>query len=100
MDPDIRRNQLRDSLVMWSLVILMAALIGFFLFFVSLGVFGYVFVAVGVFTLVGYLHYLLWGYDFSRSVAGERQKLEQAETEQRELEERSVQDLSRRRRRY
>ena len=101
MDPEIRRNQLRDALVMWSLVVLMVALIGFFLFFVSFGVFVYVFVAVGVFTLVGYLHYLLWGYEFSRSVAGEKQEIETKEAEQREIEERSVQDLSRRpRRRY
>ena len=45
----------------------------FFLNFVSFGIFFYVLAAVAAIMAVGFLHYVLWGYNLSEDVAEEMQ---------------------------
>ena len=63
----------------FMLVALFGGIFSFFLYFVSLGIFLYVFLAVGGIMAVGFLHYVLWGYDMSEQVAEEmhRERLKQ-----------------------
>src|SRR4051812_36307397 len=101
MEPNIKRNYTRETVVTIALVILIGGGIAFFLDFVTFGLFGYVYLAVAIFTLVGFLHYLTWGYAMSKQVAGEREEMlhREALAEQQEQDKlrRSVQDLSRQR---
>ena len=64
----------RETLLSFMLVILLGGMVFFFLNFVAFGIFFYVFAAVVGITAVGYLHYVLWGYDLSEDVAEEMQR--------------------------
>jgi hypothetical protein len=64
----------RENLLTIVLVILLGGAFAFFLDMVSLGVFRFVIATVIGITLLGYLHYVFWGYSFSQEVAGEREE--------------------------
>jgi Ca2+/Na+ antiporter len=66
----------RENLLTIVLVLLLGGSFTFFLVMVSMGVFQYVIATVIGITLLGYLHYVLWGYSFSQQVAGEREEEE------------------------
>ncbi len=66
----------RDTLLTIVLVVLLGCSFAFFLDMVSLGYFRFVIVTVVGITLIGFFHYLLWGYALSREVAGEREEEE------------------------
>jgi hypothetical protein len=89
----------RESFLTIFLVLLAGGLIVFVLTFISFGVFGYVLAAVPVFALVGFLHYVLWGYAMSQETAGEREELlTRDDMDHDDFETRhSVRDLSRHR---
>jgi hypothetical protein len=100
MEPDLRRNRSRETFLVVSLVLLVGGVIAFTLVFVSMGVFFYVLLAVPIFVVVGFLHYVLWGYSLSQETAGERKQMQlQEEQEDDEFVRRPspVQDLSRHR---
>jgi hypothetical protein len=73
MEPSPRPTG-RENLLTIILVLLLGGGFTFFLVMVSLGVFQYVIATVLGITLLGYLHYVLWGYSFSQEVAGEREE--------------------------
>jgi len=75
MDP-APQSKGRENLLTIVLVLLLGGSFTFFLVVVSLGVFQYVIATVIGITLLGYLHYVLWGYSFSQEVAGEREEAE------------------------
>jgi Ca2+/Na+ antiporter len=64
----------RESALSFMLVILLGGMFFFFLNFVSFGIFFYVLAAVVGITAIGFLHYVLWGYDLSEEVAEEMQR--------------------------
>lgn len=64
----------RETFLAFMLVALFAGILFFFLYFVSLGIFLYVFIAVVGITAIGFLHYVLWGYDLSEEVNEEMQR--------------------------
>src|SRR6266481_6082644 len=66
----------RENLLTVVLVLLLGGAFAFFLDMVSLGLFRFVIATVIGITLLGYLHYVLWGYSFSQQVAGEREEEE------------------------
>lgn len=66
----------RETFVAFLLLLLLGGAIFFFLNFVSFGIFFYVLVVMLIFTMVGFLHYLLWGHSLSQEVAGEREEQE------------------------
>jgi hypothetical protein len=61
-------------LLAFVLVFLLGGAIFFFLNFVSFGIFFYVLIAVAAITMVGFLHYALWGHALTQEVAGEREE--------------------------
>lgn len=71
MTQPVRRTA-RETFVTLSLGAVLVGLLVFFLSVVSMGVFFHVAAAVVAITLVGYLHYVLWGHGLSQEVAGER----------------------------
>ena len=83
--PSVARNG-RETMLSFMLVAVFGGAIFFFLNFVALGIFVYVIGAVVGVTAVGFLHYVLWGYDLSEEVAEEmqRERLKQ----QQEMDER------------
>jgi hypothetical protein len=100
MDYEPERNRARETVLMVSLVVLLGGTIAVTLIFVSMGVFAYVLMAVPAFALVGYLHYMLWGYSMAQQTAGEREEIalhEEEEDVTRVRRQASVQDLSRQR---
>lgn len=86
MDQPPSQRTGRETMLGFMLVALFGGIIFFFLYFVSLGVFLYVFIAVVGITAIGFLHYVLWGYDLSEDVQEEmhRERLIQ----QQEMDER------------
>jgi hypothetical protein len=66
----------RENLLAVVLVLLLGGAFAFFLDMVMLGLFRFVIATVIGITLLGYLHYVLWGYSFSQKVAGEREEEE------------------------
>ncbi len=101
MDPQPTRNRTRETALTMTLVVVLGGTIAFFLNLVSLGLFAYVLIAVVLFTLMGFLHYVLWGYAMTQETAGEREEMCRREAEEQEQADRvlrhSVRDLSRRR---
>jgi hypothetical protein len=75
MEPTPRPSA-RENLLTIVLVLLLGGSLIFFLIMVSMGVFQYVIATVIGITLLGYLHYVLWGYSLSQEVAGEREEEE------------------------
>lgn len=73
MQPRSNRSA-RETFVTFALVILLGGAFLFFLNLVSLGIFFYVIAAVVGIAAIGFLHYVLWGYDFSEQVADERKQ--------------------------
>jgi high-affinity Fe2+/Pb2+ permease len=76
----------RDTMLGFILVIVLGGAFLFFLNLVSLGIFFYVIAAVVGMAAVGFLHYVVWGYDLSEEVAEERQR--EWLKEQQEMDER------------
>lgn len=66
----------RETLLTLLFVIVVGGGVVFFLDLISFGLFTYVIAAVLGITLLGFLHYVLWGYSFSQQVAGEREEEE------------------------
>jgi CHASE2 domain-containing sensor protein len=99
MEHEPKRNRGRETALTISLVVLFGGLIAFLLMVVSMGVFAYVAVAMLAFTIVGFLHYVLWGYAMAQNTVGEREELEieNGEADVQRVARHSVQDLSRRR---
>jgi len=64
----------RETLLAFVLVFLLGGVIFFFLNFISFGIFFYVLIAVAALTMVGMLHYALWGHSLTQEVAGEREE--------------------------
>lgn len=61
----------RETALGFMLVALLAGIFLFFLNLVSFGIFFYVIAAVVGIMAVGFLHYVVWGYDLSEEVAEE-----------------------------
>ena len=83
--PSIQRSR-RETMLSFMLVALLGGMVFFFLNFVSLGIFFYVLAAVAGIMAVGFLHYVLWGYNLSEDVAEEMQRerlKQQQETDER-----------------
>lgn len=64
----------RETIVALALVILLGGLLVFFLNLISMGIFLYVGAAIVLMTLVGFLHYVLWGQTLTENTAGEREE--------------------------
>jgi len=75
MDPEapIPRKG-RETLVSILLVVILGGIFLVFLNFVTFGVVFHVAAAIAGLALVGFLHYVLWGYSLSQEVAGEREE--------------------------
>ncbi|MBM3994903.1 MAG: hypothetical protein FJ303_12230 [Planctomycetes bacterium] len=65
----------RDSLLAVALVVLVAGMVGFYLYLITLGIVVNVLAAGGLFILLGVLHYYVWGQAFSEEVAKEAEAL-------------------------
>jgi hypothetical protein len=74
----------RENILTVVLVVLLGGSFAFFLDMVTLGTFRFVIFTVMGITLVGYLHYVLWGYSLSQEVAGEREEAELRESMERD----------------
>ncbi|MCI0376365.1 MAG: hypothetical protein L0215_02035 [Gemmataceae bacterium] len=73
-EPDISRRKGRETLLT---LVLVAILGGAFIFFLNLATMGYAFhVLAALFgiAVVGFMHYVVWGYALSQQVAGEREE--------------------------
>ncbi len=83
--PSIQRSN-RETMLSFMLVALLGGMSFAFLNFVSFNIFFYVLAAVVGIMAVGFLHYVLWGYDLSEDVAEDmqRERLKQ----QQEMDER------------
>ena len=77
----------RESLLTVVLALLLGGSFAFFLDLVTLGYFRWIIVTVIGITLVGYLHYVLWGYSLSQDVAGEREELEIKDRQEHDYEQ-------------
>lgn len=76
----------RETLLSFLLVILLGGIFFLFLNLVTFGIFFYVLAAVVGITAIGFLHYVMWGYDLSEDVAEESQReriLQQQDSEER-----------------
>jgi len=76
----------RDTMLGFLLVALLGGIFFVFLNLVTFGIFFYVLAAVVGIMTIGFLHYVLWGYDLSEKVAEDmqRERLQQ----QQELDDR------------
>ncbi|MCI0683128.1 MAG: hypothetical protein L0Y71_13585 [Gemmataceae bacterium] len=76
----------RETMLAFALVALLGGMFFVFLNLVTFGIFFYVLAAVVGIMAIGFLHYVLWGYDLSEEVAEEmqRERLKQ----QQEMDER------------
>lgn len=84
MEQQPARNRRRETILTMTLVLVLGGTIAFFLNLVSLGLFAYVLMAVALFTVFGFLHYVLWGYAMLQETAGEREELRLREQMQEE----------------
>jgi hypothetical protein len=64
----------RETLLTFTLVVILGGAFLFFLNIVSLGIFFYVIAVIVGIAAVGFLHYAVWGYALSKQVAGEREE--------------------------
>ena len=79
MKDDTPRNPGRETLVSIVLALLLGGIFVFFFLLVLSGRFGVVpevLLAIVGFVAVGFFHYVVWGYSFSKEVAGEREEEE------------------------
>jgi high-affinity Fe2+/Pb2+ permease len=74
MEMPRKEHSSRDTMLGFILVLVLGGAFLFFLNLVSLGIFFYVIAAVVGMAAVGFLHYVVWGYDLSEQVAEERQR--------------------------
>jgi hypothetical protein len=65
----------RENMLAVALVILVGGMILFYLYLITLGIVGNLLAGVGIFVLIGALHYVVWGRSFSADVASEREAL-------------------------
>ncbi len=75
MDEDPPRKRRETYLTVFLALLLLGAFV-FLLTLLSFGFFFYVVVAVGGIVLLGYVHYVFWGYALSQQTAGEREEEE------------------------
>jgi hypothetical protein len=68
------RKKGRETLITFSLILILGGTFVFFLNLISLGIFSYVIAAIVGIAAIGFLHYAIWGYAFSQQVAGEREE--------------------------
>jgi hypothetical protein len=80
------RQSGRDTFLAFMLLAVLGGMFVFFLNFVTFGLFFYVMAAVFGMATLGFLHYVIWGYDLSEEVAEERQR--ELLKQQQEIEER------------
>jgi high-affinity Fe2+/Pb2+ permease len=76
----------RETALTFALVGVLGGAFFLFLNLVSFGIFFYVLAAVVGIAALGFLHYVVWGYDLSEEVAEERQRewlQQQAEMDER-----------------
>jgi hypothetical protein len=93
-----RPSRARENLLAISLVVIVGGTILFYLYLITLGIVGNVLAGVGLFIMVGVLHYFVWGRSFSAEVAAEREALkrqEAAEEKARTAPPGAIQDISR-----
>jgi hypothetical protein len=64
----------RDTMLAFALVALLGGIFFVFLNLVTFGIFFYVLAAVVGIMTIGFLHYVLWGYDLSEEVAEDMQR--------------------------
>jgi high-affinity Fe2+/Pb2+ permease len=64
----------RETVVTFALVALLGGAFFLFLNLVSLGIFFYVGAAVVGIAAIGFLHYVVWGYDLSEEVSEETRR--------------------------
>lgn len=74
-EPQPQRKR-SETILTVALVIILGGLLVFFLNLVSLGIFMHVGAAIVALTLIGFLHYVLWGQSLSQTTAGEREEAE------------------------
>ena len=70
-----RPSQGRENMLAVSLVILVGAMILFYLYLITLGIVGNLLAGVGILVLIAAMHYVVWGRSFSAEVAAEREAL-------------------------
>ncbi len=66
----------RETFLTIFLVIVFGGAFVFFLDFISMGIVSVVFKVIIGMTVIGSIHYLLWGHSLSQEVAGEREEYE------------------------
>jgi hypothetical protein len=94
-----RPSQGRENMLAVSLVILVGAMILFYLYLITLGIVGNLLAGVGILVLIAAMHYVVWGRSFSAEVAAEREALRRQD--EREARPRAkppsdaIQDISR-----
>jgi hypothetical protein len=93
-------NRSRETLLSVGLIVVLGGAMAFFLNLVSMGILFHVLAAVLAITIVGFVHYAVWGYAMSQEVAAEREELERREQIETEADEYSdkVRDITRYRR--
>lgn len=64
----------RETFLTVGLALILGGAFFIFLNLVSFGIFFYVLAAVVGIAAVGFLHYVIWGYDLSEEVAEERKR--------------------------
>ncbi len=74
----------RDTLLAFALIGLLGGIFFLFLNLVSFGIFFYVLAAVVGMTMLGFFHYVVWGYDLSQDVAEEAQRERQVQEKERD----------------
>jgi hypothetical protein len=93
-----RPSRSRENLLAISLVMIVGGIILFYLYLITLGIVANVLAGVGLFILIGVLHYFVWGRSFAAEVKAEREAMLRKEA----LEEKAklpppdaIQDISR-----
>jgi hypothetical protein len=66
------KKNYRETLLILFLIIFLGGTGAFFLYFLTLGFLGHVLLAVAGITLVGFLHYSLWGRTMTQEISQER----------------------------
>src|SRR5262245_31178930 len=95
-DPD-RPSRSRENLLAISLVMIVGGIILFYLYLITLGIVANIIAGIGLFILIGVLHYFVWGRSFSEEVAEERERMLRREAREQEtkIPPGAIQDISR-----
>jgi hypothetical protein len=100
-DMDKQPNQpprSRENMLAISLVMIGGGIILFYLYLITLGIIANIIAGIGLFVLVGALHYFVWGRSFSAEVAAEREAIlrkEKQEEQAKAVPPGAIQDISR-----